>query len=54
MKISLQEKIADLERRVQLLEKLRAVEREVRMVDLEPEMSGMWASFDALFKKVFR
>lgn len=55
MKIPLQDKIAELERRIVALEtQARTVERvtiRTRTVDLEPEMGNIWRSFDALFAK---
>lgn len=62
MKISVQEKIAELERRIVALEsqqKSRSAATTTKTtvtttgVDLEPELGGLWASFDALFKKAF-
>ena len=57
MKIPLQDKIAELERRIEALECRRpAVVRETRtterMVDLEPEMGLVWKAFDSLFVKL--
>lgn len=57
-KMSIQEKIADLESRIVALEKRYAVTTvtttTTRPVDLEPEMSSIWKSVDALFAKVFK
>lgn len=58
MKMSLQEKIAELERRIADLEKRQRVDaystKTVHRVNLEPEMGRIWASVDALFAKVFK
>ena len=61
MKIPVQEKIAELERRIVALEdawRSRTVTTtrtvKVATVDLEPEMGGLWKSFDALMNKVFK
>lgn len=58
MKITVQEKIAELERRIVALEKAQRAHTvttttTTRAVGLEPEMSGVWKSVDALFAKVF-
>ena len=58
MKIPLQNKIAELERRIEALEKQRGTVTTkttvtTAAVDLEPEMSGIWKSVDALFTKAF-
>jgi hypothetical protein len=60
-KVTVQQKIAELESRIVALEKAqKTVTRTVTTtvqdgaVDLEPEMGRMWASFDALFAKVFK
>lgn len=56
-KLSLQEKIADLERRILELEKRQCTDaratQTMTRVNLEPEMGRIWASVDALFKKAF-
>ncbi len=58
MKIPLQDKIAELERRIVNLEKGRRTNavstQTVQRVNLEPEMGRMWTSVDALFSKVFK
>lgn len=58
MKITVQSKIAELESRIAALERGRVVTttttKTSSVVDLEPEMSSIWKSFDALFKKAFR
>lgn len=59
MKISAQDKIAELEQRIAALEKRQqpvdAVSRTtLTRVSLEPEMGRIWASMDALFAKVFK
>jgi hypothetical protein len=60
MKIPLQEKIAELERRIVALEKSERITcttttnvRHGSGVDITQEFSGVWASVDALFKKAF-
>lgn len=56
MKIPVQDKIAELERRIVALEsRAGAPTRTVvahNTVDVEPEMSRVWAAFHALFAKV--
>lgn len=65
MKMSVQEKIADLERRIVELEKrgrapdgfyaaTTATQTYAGTVSLEPEMSRVWKSVDALFAKFRR
>lgn len=61
-KMSIQDKIAELESRIAALEQkygtktVTTTKTTIRHsdVDLEPEMSGIWKSVDALFKKAFR
>ena len=62
-KVTMQEKIAELERRIIALESqsrkpttATTTRRTVTSstLDLEPEMSGIWQSIDALFKKAFK
>lgn len=56
-KMSMQKKIAELEQRIAALEKQRHIVTKtttVAHVDLDHELNGLWASVDALFKKVFR
>ena len=57
-KMSVQEKVAELESRIADLEKRQrpvdAYSRTtVRRVDIQPEMDGVWRSIDRLFTKVF-
>lgn len=58
MKVPLQEKIAELESRIARLEQLLAgrkvTTRTTTTVDMEPEMSNLWKSVDALMTKVRR
>ena len=62
MKIPIQEKIAELERRIVALESrqehttttTKTIITNANDIDLEPEWSGIWQSLDALFKKAFR
>lgn len=61
-KMTVQEKIADLERRVMALEQQQRVSVSYTKVtkntdpaiDLEPEMGNVWKSFSALFDKAFK
>lgn len=58
-KMSIQEKVAELERRIAAIEKTHRVTtttttRTVAQVDLEPELGSIWKNFDALFAKVFK
>ena len=56
MKIPLQDKIAELERRIVQLEQHRVTDaratQTLTRVSLEPERGRIWASIDALFRKV--
>lgn len=62
MKVTIQSKVAELEGRIDALEKAekrrapftQTTTMTTQPVDLEPELSGIWASVDALFKKVFK
>ena len=57
-KMGLQDKIADLERRIVALEKAEKSRVYTRTTithkDVAPEMGNIWKSFDALFKKAFK
>ena len=57
MKVTVQEKGAELERRIADLEKRQFTDaratQTIRRVSLEPEFGRVWASVDALFKKAF-
>lgn len=59
MKITVQEKIAELERRIVSLETTRNQEKRAaraaaqQIVNPEPELGRVWKAFDALFAKVF-
>lgn len=56
--IPLQDKIAELERRIAALEQRATTTTTqrvtIRHIDLEPEMSGIFAHMNALFAKVFK
>lgn len=64
-KMSVQEKMAELERRIAALEAkrpptdaysrvtMRKTTTTTTVPDLEPEMGGLWKSFDALMQKAF-
>ena len=57
MKIPLQDKIAELERRIVQLEQRRVTDARATQTlthALEPELGRIWASVDALFRKVFK
>lgn len=67
MKVSVQEKVAELERRIVALEDaakktatttaartVRTTTTTVAAPDLDAEMSGVWKAFDVLFEKAFR
>jgi len=55
MKIPLQEKIAELEARIEKLEKVRHTRPIKGALDLsqDKDWKVMWASFDALVKRIF-
>lgn len=59
MKITVQEKIAELERRIVALESQRFVTTKTtttvasKVPDLDAEVDSVWKSFDTLFKKAF-
>ena len=58
MKITIQEKIAELESRIAALEKARTattkttITTKVSQVDLEPEFGGIFKQMNALFEKL--
>lgn len=63
MKVTVQEKVAELERRIVALESRpnyshtvikAASTHTVTGLCLEPELSGLWASFDRLMAKAFK
>ncbi len=54
MKIPLQEKIAELERRIQVLEaRDKTTARTVTVETLQPEWGRMWKTFDQVMEKAF-
>lgn len=63
MKIPIQEKLAELERRIAVLERRQpfvqvknypaSSEMRTGYVDIEPEVGGLWKAFDALMAKAF-
>lgn len=56
-KMSMQQKIAELESRIAALEKQRHTVTKtttVAHVDLEPELSGLWSHVDMLIRKAFK